>query len=180
MVQRFLFLLVAIGLSNPYPVFAQDAPRLVVPDYGAVSPAPDAANQPDPAINYRVVFGITKAASEPDQPNPSLVKVARFLNLLATHNIQPAKGNIVAIVHSPATSLVMTDAAYREKYQVANPTLPLIAALTSAGAQVHVCSQALHGQDIATNAVASGVTVDLSAMTTLATLQLQGFAVISD
>lgn len=151
-----------------------------VPGHGPIAPAPETANQPDPAIRYRVVFNITKAPNDPAQANPSLIKVARFLNLLATRDIRPAPGDIVAIVHGPATPLVLSDAAYKAKFEVSNPNLALIAALKQAGAQVHVCSQALHGQQISSASVAEDVTVDLAALTTLATLQLQGFAVIPD
>lgn len=87
---------------------------------------------------------------------------------------------MVAIVYGPATPLVMTAAAYKAKFKVANPNLALIDALKQAGAQVHVCSQALNGQQISPSSVADDVTVDLSALTTLATLQLQGFALIPD
>jgi intracellular sulfur oxidation DsrE/DsrF family protein len=175
-----LLLLSAMSLLVPGSVMAQDARFPAVPSHGPIVPAPDSANQPDPTIRYRVVFNITKASADPTQPNPSIVKVARFLNLLATRSIRPAAGDIVAIVHGSATPLVMNDAAYRAKFKVANPNLPLIAALKGAGAQVHVCSQALHGNNIAVDTTAKDVQVDLAALTTLATLQLQGFALIPD
>ena len=168
-------LLAAASLS----VSAAAAPP-AVPGHGRIVPSPDAANQPDPAVRYRVVFNITKSPTDTAQVNPSLVKVARFLNLLATRDIRPASGDIVAIVHGPATSLVMSDAAYKAKFKVANPNLALIDALQQGGAQVRVCSQALHGQQIPTASVSTNVAIDLSALTTLATLQLQGFALIPD
>lgn len=175
-----LVFLSAMSAALSTTAMAQDARFPAVPGHGPIVPAPDAGNQPDPALRYRVVFNITKAPDDPAKPNPAIVKVARFLNLLATLNVRPAAGDIVAIVHGPATPLVMTDAAYRAKFKVANPNLPLIAALKAVGAQVHVCSQALHGQGIAKEAVATDVQVDLSALTTLATLQLRGFALIPD
>lgn len=175
-----LLLLSAMSLLVPGAAMAQDARFPAISGHGPIVPAPDADNQPDPSIRYRVVFNITKAPTDPAQPNPSIVKVARFLNLLATRGIRPAAGDIVAIVHGPATPLVMNDAAYQAKFKVANPNLPLIAALKGAGAQIHVCSQALHGQNIAADSTAKDVRVDLAALTTLATLQLQGFALIPD
>jgi intracellular sulfur oxidation DsrE/DsrF family protein len=179
MMKRVL-LLAAIGLSMPTGALAQNAGPPAVTGYGAIVPAPEAAHQPDAAVQYRVVFNIEQAPDDPAQPNASLLKVARFLNLLATRGIRPAPGDVVAIIHGAATPLVMNEAAYRSKFKVANPNLPLIAALKTAGAQVHVCSQALHARQIAVAAVASDVTVDLSALTTLATLQLQGFVLIPD
>ena len=175
-----LLLLIAVSFVMADAAMAQDARFPAVPGYGPIVPMPDAARQPDPAIRYRAVFNITKGATDASQPNPSLVKVSRFLNLLATRNVRPAAGDIVAIVHGPATPLVMSDAAYRAKFGIANPNLPLIAALKSAGARVEVCSQALHGNKISADMVSTDVSVDLSALTTLAALQIQGFALIPD
>lgn len=159
---------------------AQSSPSMAVPGYGRIFPEPDAAHHPDPALRYRVVFNITKASPEPGKVNPSLEKVARFLNLLAHDGVRPAPGDIVAIVHGPATSLVLNSDAYREKFNVDNPNLSLIEALGATGAEVHVCSQALHGQSIPRDAVAKQVVVDLAALTTLTKLQLQGFALMPD
>lgn len=179
MLKRLLFLS-TMGLLAPGAAAAQDPRFPAIQGHGPIVPAPDAANQPDPSVRYRVVFNITKAPTDPARPNPGLVKVARFLNLLATRGVRPAADDMVAIVHGPATPLVMNDAAYRAKFKVANPNLPLIAALKGAGAKVHVCSQALHGNNIAADTIAEDVQVDLAALTTLATLQLQGFALIPD
>lgn len=179
MVKSFL-LLAAMSIAAPATATAPQSRTPAVRGLGPIIPAPDAANQPDPSLRYAVVFNITKAQTDPTKPNPSLFNVARFLNLLATGGVRPAQGDVVAIVHGAATPLVMSDAAYRAKFQVPNPNLPLIAGLRKAGAQVHVCSQALHGQNIATESVASDVTIDVSAGITLATLQLRGFALIPD
>lgn len=54
----------------------------VIPGFGAIVVVPGAAERPDPKLCYRVLFNVTKAASSPDQVNPSLEKVARFVNLL--------------------------------------------------------------------------------------------------
>ena len=104
---------------------------------------PDAKERPDRSLRYRVLFSVTKAAATPDQVNPSLEKVARFVNLLGADGVHPKPGDVVVIMQGPATPLVLTDARYAERNKVAsNPNLPLIAALRSAGVSVRVCSQA--------------------------------------
>lgn len=174
-------LLVALTIFGGAEASAQGSSRNpVIAGYGAITPMLDAANQPDPAIEYRVVFNITKAAVSPDKINPSLEKVARFVNLLGSNGVSAKPGAIVAIVHGSATPTIMTDAAYRAKFGTANPNLPMIAALERAGVDMHVCSQALGGHRIGREAVAAPVTIDLSALTTLATLQLRGWAMIPD
>lgn len=155
---------------------AQD--KGAIAGYGRVTPLPDAANQPDSALRYRVVFDVTKAADGPDKINPTLDRVARFVNLLATRGITPQPGDIVAVVHGPATLAILSDAAHRTRNKMDNPNIPLIHALKAAGVEVHVCGQALHGMGFTGADLAPGVVEDLSALTTVTTLQLKGWALV--
>lgn len=148
--------------------------------YGGIQPTQSAGERPDPRLHYKVVFNVTKAAGEPAKVNPSLDKVARFLNLLAADGVRPRRGEVVAIVHGPATPLVMSDEAYRAKYGVPNPNLELIRRLTDVGAEVHVCSQALFGNKIERESVAKLVEVDVAALVTIANFQLRGYVLIPD
>ncbi len=170
----------ATGVLLAAPLTATAHPATGVQHFGAYVPLPDAENQPDPAIAYRVVFDIDSAASDKNAPHPSLVRVARLLNMLATKGIRPRDGDIVAIVHGAATPMILTAEAHKARFGIDNPNRALIAELTAAGAQVHVCGQALHGQKIAAREVAPQVKIDLAAVTTLANLQLRGFALIPD
>lgn len=162
-------------------VLAADSRHPVVQGYGAIAPMPDAKERPDRALRYRVLFSVTKAAASPDQVNPNLEKVARFLNLLGADGTRPAAGDVAVVIHGPATPLVMSDAAYANRTTVAkNPNLPLIAALKAAGVSVRVCSQALVGNKVDPAMVDKGIEIDVSALTTMATLQLRGWALIPD
>lgn len=174
------FLFAAASLSWASPLLAGAPAVPPVPHFGAVVPLPDAANQPDPALQYRVVFDIDAAAGDNNAPHPSFVKVARLLNLLATRGVRPRDGDVVAIVHGPAMAAIMTQEAHKARFGIGNPNETLIAELEAAGAQVHVCGQALHARKIAASEVVPQVKVDLAAVTTLATLQLRGFALITD
>ncbi len=160
---------------------AADQRHPVMEGYGAIVPLPTAKERPDRSLRYRVVFSVTKAAAAPDQVDPSLEKVARFLNLLGADGVRPAPGDVVVVVHGPATSIVMADARYAARSQGAhNPNLPLIAALRSAGVSVRVCSQALAANRFDPAEVSEGVEMDVAALTTLANLQLRGWALIPD
>ena len=90
----------------------------------------------------------------PGKINPTLDRMARFINLLGADGVHLAAGDLVAIVHGPATALVMDDASYRAKFGVANPNLELIEHLRQNGAEVRVCSQALAGVPGRTSRVA--------------------------
>lgn len=168
-------------LATSGAALAADPRHPVVQGYGAIALMPDAKERPDHALRYRVLFSVTKAAASPDQANPNLEKVARFLNLLGADGVRPAPGDIAVVIHGPATPLVMNDAAYAERTKVAkNPNLPLVTALKAAGVSVRVCSQALVGNKVDPTAVDKGIEIDVSALTTMATLQLRGWALIPD
>ena len=174
-------LALSIGLGvMPNTLSAQtSAPRIA--GYGAIAPLTGDETRAKPGLRYRLVFNVTKAAAPPDKVNPSLDKVARLLNLLDRDNIRPAPGDIVVIVHGAATPIVTNSAAYAAKTQAKlNPNLELIAKLRDAGVTVAVCSQALHANRISAKQLAPAVRIDLSAMTTLAALQLRGWALIPD
>jgi intracellular sulfur oxidation DsrE/DsrF family protein len=175
---KILPVIIAVALM-PASVHARQVVP-AVPGYGAVHIDEQARERPDPALRYRVVFEIS-AAGQPGKVHSGLDKVARFLNLLAVEGIRPAKGDIVAVVHGPAASSFLTQAAYAKRNAGSvNANLALIERLRDAGVVVSVCSQALAAQKITTEEVAKGVRVDVSALTTLANLQLRGFALIAD
>lgn len=168
--------LAAIGTD----AVAQSPLNPVITPYGKIAPAPTAAMQPDPALDYRVVFSISKGSPAPDKLNPRLERVARYLNLLAAGGVKPENRHVIAVVHGPATQLVLNHRAFRAKHKSDNPNIALIEALRRAGVEVHVCAQALAGQNIASSDVSPLVVTDLSALTTLTTLQLKGWSVMTD
>lgn len=171
----------SIGLGIlPTTLGAQVAtPRIA--GYGSIAPLTGAETRAEPGLRYRLVFSVTKAAAAPDKINPSLDKVARLINLLGRDNIRPAPGDIVVIVQGAATPIVTSSAVYAAKTKATNnPNIELIAKLREAGVIVAVCSQALHANRISSGDLAPTVRIDLSAMTTLAALQLRGWALIPD
>jgi intracellular sulfur oxidation DsrE/DsrF family protein len=171
-------LALVLGLMMTGNANAQDANHPVIAGYGAIHPAQDLANLPDPSLRYRVAFEITRAANDTGQVNPALDRVARFINLLGAAGVRPDPGDIVVVMHGPATPSILRDAAYETRFHQANPNSGLIAKLQQAGVAIHVCSFALANQRIERDEVAKGVTIDLAAMVTLANLQLKGWALI--
>ncbi len=169
MMRHILLALAGSGLLVPSAVARDRAPAIA--NFGTITPIDGHAVQPDPELRYRVVFSITEA-SPADGVNRSLEKVARYLNLLAAGNIRPEAGDIVAVVHGPATPIVSN--------AVNNPNLELIAALNDAGVTVAVCSQAMHRAQLSADDLAAGVRIDAAALTTFTTLQLRGWAVVYD
>lgn len=176
-------LLASLLLTGTAQAQTEEAGRVypVIRGYGGVKPTPNGANRPDPSLSYKVVFNITKAAPKEGAPNVSLSKVARFLNLLGEDRIAVKPGDVVPIVQHDATSIVLSDKAYAARFGgKANPDAELIAKLKAAGAQVHVCAQALAGKGFDPSEVSADVVIDDSALMTLSNLQLKGYALIPD
>lgn len=180
---RMGVLLVAALLITGTAV-ARDTAAPTVPNYGRIVQPTGAAELPDPQLRYRVVFSVTKAGATPGEVSPSLEKVARMVNLLTSHGVRIQPGDLVAVVHGPAATSVLKDPAYVARVPdvgvSSNPNGPLVSALQRAGVVVSICGQAMHGQKIAAADLAPGVRVDLAALTTLANLQLRGYALINE
>ena len=104
--------------------------------YGRIHPLPQAHYRPDPAQSYKIVFALTVPSKTPDQVNPSLDRVARTVNLYVSAGVPLDHLKFVAVAGGQATPLALDDARYRAAYGVANPNLPLIAALRKAGVEV--------------------------------------------
>lgn len=145
---------------------------------GRMHALPDAAYRPDAKATYKVVFGLTAGAAKPDQINPGLDRVARTVNLYTSAGVPLGHLHFVAIASGAATALALDDAHYRKQFGVANPNLAVIAELRHAGIDVAVCGQAVAEHNYPYDAIDSHVTLALSALTTITTLQQQGYALM--
>jgi intracellular sulfur oxidation DsrE/DsrF family protein len=179
---KMLFVAAALATTAAAgPSFAQQHRAPAIAPFGAAFATEGAMERPDPALHYRVVFPVTKASADPAKPNASLERVARFLNLLAADGVRVKPGEIVAILYGPATPVITNDAVYAAQTKAPNnPNIALIAKLKAAGVVVAVCGQALQAHKYAVKDVAPGVRVDVSAMTTMANLQLRGWALLPE
>ena len=146
--------------------------------YGKMHYLPHAAYKPSPAATYKVVFAMTLAASKPGVVDPALDHVARAVNLYVAAGVPLSHLKFVAIAYGPATSLALDDAHYEAMFHVPNPNLDLIAKLRKAGVDVAVCGQAVAEHHFQYAWIAHGVTIALSALTTLTTLQHEGYALV--
>ncbi len=140
----------------------------------------DAAAQfrPQPGHRYKVVFALTHPSTSPADVNPALDHVARTVNLYAASGVPLSHLKFVAVAYGAATPAVLDDAHYRARFGVANPNLPLIAALRKAGVTVSVCSQAIAEHDFEDDWIAPGVVLSLSGLTTITTLESEGYALM--
>jgi intracellular sulfur oxidation DsrE/DsrF family protein len=151
----------------------------LIPGYGEVTPIESAGERPDPAVDYKIVLNATKGGGG-DSLVPFLDKAAKVANLLAQSGVPAGNRHVVVILQAAATTGVLNAAGLKARGMANNPNADLIAKLNAAGVSVRVCGQALAGAKIARSEVLPGVQVDLSALTTVSTLQLKGYALLVD
>ncbi len=176
---RFLVAL-AIVLPAMGPTQAQTQARLV-PDYGKYTEITDPFEKPDPALRYRVVFEVSQAARVPGEVHQSLERVARMVNLLGRHGVKLQPGDIVVTMHGGGAQTALTPAAFAKRFNgAANPDAELIRQLTAAGVSVRLCGQSMNSRGYTRDELNPDVKVDVAAITTMATLQLRGYAMIQD
>ena len=150
----------------------------VIKAAGEIVSLPNAKVQPDPALDYKIVFDITKGKAEKGKLIPGLAKVARLINVFASAGTGPDKMDLVLVFHGPATEAALAPAAYEKKHGFANPSLALIGQLKQAGVKLYVCGQGLKEHDIAHRDVNPQIEIALSALTVLPTYQLRGYALL--
>jgi intracellular sulfur oxidation DsrE/DsrF family protein len=169
-------LLVFVSASFGPVTAASDKP-LLVPGYEAARDLPGARELPDPKTDYKVVFADGQDAKNPGDVNPMLPTIATYVNTLGKYGVPADHRHLVIMFHqrTPDIDIVMTNEAYRERYNRDNPNIAIIHALKQAGVDIRVCGQGLIGRKIDAKQVNPDVQIDLWAMTTLVNLQLKGY-----
>jgi intracellular sulfur oxidation DsrE/DsrF family protein len=162
----------ALGLAK-----GESAKAPLVPGYEAARDLPGARELPDPKTDYKVVFADGQDAKNPGDINPMLPSIATYVNTLGKYGVPAEHRHIVIMFHqrTPDIDIVMTNEAYKERYNRDNPNIALIHALKQAGVDVRVCGQGLLARKIDAKQVNPDVQIDLWAMTTLVNLQLKGY-----
>ena len=159
------------------PASADSAKPVLVPGYEAARDLPGARELPDPKTDYKVVFANGQDAKNPGDVNPMLPTIATYVNTLGKYGVPAEKRHLVIMFHqrTPDIDIVMTNEAYRERYNRDNPNIAIIHALKQAGVDIRVCGQGLLARKIESSQVNPDVQIDLWAMTTLVNLQLKGY-----
>jgi intracellular sulfur oxidation DsrE/DsrF family protein len=166
---------IASGAFGPASAASNGA--LLVPGYEASKDLPGAKELPDPKTDYKVVFADNADAKNPGDVNPMLPTIATYVNTLGKYGVPAEHRHLVIMIHhrTPDLDIVMTNEAYRERYNRDNPNIAIIHALRQAGVDIRVCGQGLIARKIDGKQVNPDVQIDLWAMTTLVNLQLKGF-----
>ncbi len=175
--KKIVCLLLGVTLFNV--AFAQDNKvNPIIKEFGSVYEIPDAVEKPDPKLAYKILVDLVMASSKPDTINLGIEAACTLLNLHGVGGVPKEKIKMVMAVHNAAGYTVMNNEAYRARYQADNPNLPMIKALLDAGVKIVVCGQTLKKRGIDPATLAPGVGIATSALTTITTYQLKGYAMI--
>jgi len=159
-------------------VQAQNKLYPVVKNFGSVSEVPFAVEKPDPKLDYKIIVEVSSTNERQELVHEFFDKVANVVNLHALGGVPANKLHVVMVIHGPAAQFVVNDEAYQKKFGMNNPNIPLFAALKEAGVKIFVCGQSVLKRNIDPDTITPEVTVALSAVTTLTTYQLKGYAVL--
>lgn len=164
------FLTILLSLS----LYSQEWQTPLLKGYGEIKYFDQAAQQPDPKSEYKLIFDI-KSDQLKNGVNKSLWIIARIMNLLHVGKVPPANVKIVAAIHGEASYIVLEDISYKEKFGKLNPNLDLIEKLEEQGVSIFICLQALASRKISVNDIHPSVTQAISAMAVVTNYQLKGY-----
>ena len=166
----------AVLLGPASAVYAQSAESLLVPGVGVENDVPGAHELPDPDLIYKVVFDVVAAAPALGDLNPGLVGAARYLNTLAKYGVPADHRQIAVVLHRGAAEVILDNAAFKTRNDGHdNPNITLIQNMKKAGVDLRVCGQAVLAREMDPETILPEIQVDLWALTTLTTLELQGY-----
>lgn len=178
-----LALALALALAAPAtPAAADDKDFWQTPaiqGYGPMHPYPEGAYQPQKEQVYKILFFVDGGGDKPAEVNKQLEAVARAINLFSSAGVPADHLKIVTLVSGSGTAAVLDAEHYKAQFGVANPNLELIHKLHAFGVDFTVCAQAVLKKQYQLDWINAEVKPALSALTTLAILQTQGYVLIN-
>lgn len=150
----------------------------IIKDYGKVWKIENPDFRVDVNKEYKVVFDIMNSPESHTEINKSIETAARFLNMHAQSGIPATNLKVALVVHNNASKDIITNEAYRNRFQVSNPNKELIESLIDSGVQVIFCGQSSLSRNIPRKELLNDVQLALSAMTALIQLQDEGYQLI--
>ncbi|MGQ0733429.1 MAG: DsrE family protein [Acidobacteriota bacterium] len=169
----------ALGIAAQAPQTGSTTPRKtgpVIEPYGGTFDVPANFLMPSPDVDYKVKFDVGAPSDDPKAVNRAIDSVARFLNMQVRAGVPRDKMKLALILHTTAAKDVLDHAAYRARFGMDNPNVPLLQALDRAGVPIYVCGQSLAGRGMKFEEVVPAVKVALSAMTMHALLAREGYS----
>lgn len=169
------------GVADAGAVAGAGAPPTIwlfpaVKHYGGVHPRGDLPLGVSPGVDYRVIVDVTHGTIDRTQVSGALERLARLVNLMAYAGVPRDHVHIAAVIEGEAGYAAFTNDAYRQRFHVDNPNLPILAELKRSGVELMVCAQALAENDLEDRDISPDVTVTLSALTDFVAYGQRGYS----
>jgi len=125
-------------------------------------------------ISLKIAFDVS-ASSGKVELNRKFDSLARFLNMHVANGIEAENIELALVVHGKAGGDLLNIKAYKHKFEKNNPNRELLQLLMKHKVKIFLCGQSAAFYDIKNADLIEGVQMTLSAMTTHALLQQQGY-----
>jgi intracellular sulfur oxidation DsrE/DsrF family protein len=159
----------------------EEFPVINAGKYSGVFPVKDITEVPDPKMQYKLLYEMTQENSDSalNEPDYSLVEIARLINLHVGSGIPLKNISVVVVTHGPALHSISTDKAYQLKFKMNNPNLKLIKDLEKAGVRFIACGQSMLFLNVKEEDLVPEVKISLTAQSALTGYQLKGYVLKS-
>ena len=128
-----------------------------------------------PNTVFKISFDV-KEKAKPGTLNRSFESAARFINMHAAAGIPVNNIKLAVVVHGGAAIDLVRDDVYEKRNDSrSNPSASGILEMQKKGVEFHLCGQSAAAYDIEKEDLLPGVKMSLSAMTSHALLQQQGY-----
>ena len=155
----------------------EEFPVINAGKFSGVFPVTGVTEVPDIKMQYKLLFEMKN--KNPDsllnEPDQSLVEVARIINLHVASGIPLKNISIVLVMHGYGLYSICTNATYQKRFKMNNPNLNLISELEKLGTRFIACGQAMNFLDIKNEELLPVVKVSFTAQTALSGYQLKGY-----
>jgi intracellular sulfur oxidation DsrE/DsrF family protein len=150
-------------------------PGPLIPEYGQIAGV-DIEMEIPADTEFRVAFDVA-AGADAGELNRTLTSAARFLNMHVANGVPAEDIHVAVVVHGSAVRDVSGERVYASEHgETPNANPELIAALQANGVEIYVCGQSAAWYGVGNEDLLPGVTMSLSAMTSHALLQQDGYS----
>lgn len=171
---KYFFFLIALFCWNIN--YSQSRVYPIIKSNGGIYTVPDAVEQPDPTMDYKIVIDLASGSQQPGEINQGLVNIARMINLHSIGGVSKDKLSVVVAVHNEASYSIMDNDSYRQRFKTENPNLDLYSELSKAGVKIFICGQSIMARNIDRTRIIEQAGIATSMLTVLSTYQLKGYA----
>lgn len=158
----------AFSVSFAFADTGQFSTGPIIEEFGAAAKIVDERLGPD--TQFKVAYDVVQAA-EQGQVSRRLETAARFLNMHGAAGVPAENMKLAIVIHGGAHRDLLDTTDEGDE----NPNADLIAALIAAGVSIDLCGQTAAYYGVSQEDLLPGVKLSLSAMTSHALLQQDGY-----